>query len=681
MRIKSIKLLLATGVLVLASLACGLGGSDGGEATEAPAATSTSAPTNTPEPAVSLGDEYRSEDGGFAFRQVSGWNTEEFFGIASHSPPDADEDTGPTILLIGGLNETDYTLDSAFAEFTAEFGGDGADMTFGEPYDLTVAGADARAMDISGSTPGGGQATGRVVVVLVTPRQSLVAFGFSRDADWDSYVSETFDAVVASLSFFEPAFDPNTQDTGVDEGILEEVRQWATTATASTQYGEEGWSANQATGEPDVYPDCGDSVFAWASEDYSTVEWIEVGYENPVTPLEIHIYETYNPGGVISVDVRDVSGDLHNVYSASAGTMDDCASVLSIYPTLDVQISSVRITIDQAPANDWVEIDAVELVGHEGQAGMDEVPAADGSAAFEIPDGFLWRNGGESGIGDDEYSALGGMDVDSNGFLYASDNIHGIWIYDAQGSFVQQIDHNEFNNPNDVAVSEQGGGYIVAISWGNNSVFVMDFNGNILTRFGSEGNGPGQFGTFSPQSVTVDLNNNIYVLDNNETDDEEDLDRIQVFDIDGNYLYEWTIEDDFYSATAIEFWAGPTPAEDRIFVLGFLGGYIMEFDLQGNLVRTEIGLDALDFSGPQDLAMDLEGNFYVTTWTPDGVMKLDHDGNLLGHFGVEIEDGDNPWGEGGFYQPGGVAVAPDGSQVYANDWSGDYAYITAFEYE
>jgi hypothetical protein len=39
------------------------------------------------------------------------------------------------------------------------------------------------------------------------------------------------------------------------------------------------------------------------------------------------------------------------------------------------------------------------------------------------------------------------------------------------------------------------------------------------------------------------------------------------------------------------------------------------------------------------------------------------------------------WPDGGFYQPAGAAALADGSRVFAADWSGGFAYITAFEFK
>jgi hypothetical protein len=143
-----------------------------------------------------------------------------------------------------------------------------------------------------------------------------------------------------------------------------ETRQWAISATASSEYGATGWSAMQATGAPDT-PECGDYTTAWASEGYDTVEWIELDYDTPVLPTEVNIYQTYNPNQVIQVALRDLEGNYQTVYLGTPkDESDDCPFVLNIpIEGIDWQVDGVRITIDQTELEDWNEIDAVELVG------------------------------------------------------------------------------------------------------------------------------------------------------------------------------------------------------------------------------------------------------------------------------------------------------------------------------
>ena len=632
-------------------------------------------PEPTSAPVVELGEEIRSAEGGFSFNAVSGWEAEELFGLASTSSPDAEENKGPSIFLVGALTDEEMALDEGFAEFMASFSEDELQMEVVNTFETEIAGIAARGADLTNTAEDGTALAGQVLFTMASPQQTFIAFGFAPTDRWNTETATWFDAVVNSVAFFPPEVE---SAAAADV----EVRQWAMGAAASSQYSEPGWSAQQAVGEPDLYPDCGDSVSAWASSSSSTVEWLEVVYTTPVVPTEINIYETYNPGQIVTVEVRDQNNELHSVYTASPQTLDDCATILTVFPDVDFAVSAVRITVDQSVVNNWAEIDAVELVGltdsETAVSTADSAPTNE-PVTIEPQEGFLWQAGGESGFSSDQLGVPDGMDVDANGFLYVADRSHGIWFFNPDGTFGDLLESDTFNNPTDVDTSTQGSGLIAVASWGNNNISVFDYGGNLLTSFGSEGNGAGEFALFSPQDLTLDLDQNIYVLDNNEDANGDAWDRIQVFDVAGNYLYEWTIDEEFFAPTALKFWAGSTRDEDRIFVLGFIGGYIIEYDLQGNLIR-RIGEDALGFTGPQDLDLDEAGNFYVAVWTPDSVMKLDHDGNLLDQWGISVDDDAGGVPAGAFYQPFGVAVQPDGSEAYVSEWTGDYAYVTGFEF-
>jgi hypothetical protein len=139
--------------------------------------------------------------------------------------------------------------------------------------------------------------------------------------------------------------------------------QWASAARASSQYEADRWAATQALGQLNVLT-CDDESKAWASADVG-VEWLELDYSQPVRPTEIRIYEVWRPGSIVKVEVRDVSGKYHQVYSASPQPVGNCLRTLRI-PVTTVQelISTVRITVDQTTTRDWNEIDAVRLLGY-----------------------------------------------------------------------------------------------------------------------------------------------------------------------------------------------------------------------------------------------------------------------------------------------------------------------------
>jgi DNA-binding beta-propeller fold protein YncE len=629
------------------------------------------------------GDDYRSQEGGFAFAPAEEYQLEEFFGMISMEAPGADPDYGPAFLLVGGLNEEEMTSEQLIDKFVEDSTADpDADITVSNRTSITIGGIDELMVDLSG-TVDDQDVAGRVVVVLPTPTQQFSLFGFTPADQWDEF-EPLFDAVLSSITFFEPTqieFEFETDEDAATqaeselsaEPAAEEIRQWASEATASSEWGSTGWAAYQAAGEPDTLTQgCADDVTAWAAEGSDTVEWIELTYETAVVPSEIHIIQTYTPDQVVLVEVVDLLGSSTTVYTGEPEDVGDvCPYTLTVPVDVDFEVKTIKITLDQSILAYWNEIDAVELVGYpagtEGQA----APAVPEGSTTE---GVLWRFGGEDGREEGQMGGVDGMDVGPDGLLYVTDETFGIRIIDpVDGSQVALIKHDDFWQPTDVQVAPDGKVYVA--DWGANEVFIFSADWEIITHFGEDGNGPGQFGTFSPDSLAVSPDGDIYVLDDNETDDEEDFTRIQVFDADGKYLREFPIETDDPEIEEMDF--GP---EGNLYLVDWFGDIIYKYSPQGELLG-QVGEEALNWAGPRDVAIDQAGNLYVAIWSPEGVMKLDPQGNLVAQFGAEVEDGEHLWPEGGFYSLYGVAVMPDGSAVFASDWSGYYSYITAFEFK
>ncbi len=353
--------LVALLILTLVTLACGLGGGDE-EPTAAPPPTNPPVPTDTPEPpppATELGEEYSSDFGGFAFQAIPGYTVEEAFGFASMEAPDADPELGPAVLMIGSAveegTEAPVSNEGLYDDFTADLE---TGIQVSEPREITVGGRPGLITDVSGDFEGV-EMNGQAVFVAVSPTQHFTMFGVAPGERWHGELAPLFEAVVASISFFEPTSE---LDFGEDE-MGEEIRQWATFATASSEYGDPEWAAFQATGAPDTF-ECGDYRTAWASSSSSTVEWIELTYATPVYPTEVNIIQTYNPNQVLFVDLLDVDGEYHDVYLGEPGEVSECPYTLSIpVEYADYQVIAVKITIDQSVLGSWNEIDAVELVG------------------------------------------------------------------------------------------------------------------------------------------------------------------------------------------------------------------------------------------------------------------------------------------------------------------------------
>ena len=96
-----------------------------------------------------------------------------------------------------------------------------------------------------------------------------------------------------------------------------------------------------------------------------------------------------------------------------------------------------------------------------------------------------------------------------------------------------------FRQVTDVAWDAAGNTYI-SDGYINSRVAKVDKDGNWVKSWGEPGNGPGQFNT--PHSIAADAQGNVYVADRGNR-------RIQVFDGDGKFLRQITIDVPFDSRT------------------------------------------------------------------------------------------------------------------------------------
>lgn len=143
------------------------------------------------------------------------------------------------------------------------------------------------------------------------------------------------------------------------------VRQWASGASGTSQYGEDSWSFMQATGEPDTDA-CGDFTTAWASSTSTGNDILALEFDQEVIATQINIYETYNPGSIVRVDVGNSdTGDVFELpNSADPPGNTECPGVFTVDVTaIDTPVDRVIIYLDQSIGGSWNEIDAVELVG------------------------------------------------------------------------------------------------------------------------------------------------------------------------------------------------------------------------------------------------------------------------------------------------------------------------------
>jgi streptogramin lyase len=189
-----------------------------------------------------------------------------------------------------------------------------------------------------------------------------------------------------------------------------------------------------------------------------------------------------------------------------------------------------------------------------------------------------------------------------------------------------------FRQPTDVAWDSRGNIYITD-GYINSRVAKYDKNGDWVKEWGTKGEGPGQFNT--PHSIVIDRKDNVYVGDRGNR-------RIQVFDTDGKFLRQWTVDvvPDF-TTRAVN---GPTPPPGSISGVGapnslcippgqnevmFLGestwpGRVFKLTLEGRVLGVigKSGRNLKQFSGAHALACPTENEIYVAESSNWRVQKI-----------------------------------------------------------
>jgi len=616
-----------------------------------------------------LGDEYRSVEGGYAFEVVPGYELEEFYGLVSMQTPDADPDVGPSIMLIGGINDESKSSSQLLDDFVSGLGQEGE---ISNQREVTVDGVPGITVDFEG-TPEGKSAMGRAVFVAVTPKQMFSLFVVAPPDLWDEELKSTFEAVLATISFFEPQVDTTELDESgpvevAEPPVQEVVRQWASSATASSEYSSPDWSADQATGAPDT-PECGDIETAWASMQSDGVDWLEVSYDIPVIPTEVNIYESHTPTQIVKVELVDPSNTYHEIYTAVPEMKVDCPFVLSIQVgDADYQAVAVRITVDQSIIDlPWDEIDAVELVGlvkGEGESGVEIAPPVGG---ITMPDSTLWRVS-EDSLGR-ALGTFGDIAVSDDGRIYVPDNGNGVFIFDVDGNLLDLIDHEDLQNPVDVKVGPDGNIYVA--DYFADAILIFTPDGEFISKFGESGNGPGQFGAFGPKALAVCPDNTIYAVDDNKDDDNNPFFRLIMFTADGEYLGEMLIEEGFPLGM-------DCGVDGYLYIVNYTGHNIQKRDTDGNIVAY-LGGDALQGMAPQYIAFDKAGYMYLTVADETGLVILDPAGNFMGRFGYDEDYDVSPWPDGAMNQPKGIAVLADGSRIFFTDYANSQPFLEALD--
>jgi hypothetical protein len=142
--------------------------------------------------------------------------------------------------------------------------------------------------------------------------------------------------------------------------------QWAISATASSAYQDAKesapYSANQATGVPNVEK-FGDDGSAWTSKTADGgIEWLDLKYPKAVHATEVRVRESCASGSVIRVELFDEAGAPHLAWGGNDPTTELNYLIVS-FPKTEFKTDRVKVTLATNVVPGWNEIDAVQLVG------------------------------------------------------------------------------------------------------------------------------------------------------------------------------------------------------------------------------------------------------------------------------------------------------------------------------
>ena len=162
---------------------------------------------------VTLGDVVRDEGCGYTFRKIPGYTLSGTPGWGYWmAAPDAKSDTGPAIdIFCVGSISTARTNDDVIKMLKANSSStpEANPIIYSNQRNVTIGGVNAVSLDSTVTTPDGIAVKGQEIFAMVTPYREFTIIVEALSDKWDE-THPYFEAVVNSVTFFEPTITPTT---------------------------------------------------------------------------------------------------------------------------------------------------------------------------------------------------------------------------------------------------------------------------------------------------------------------------------------------------------------------------------------------------------------------------------------------------------------------------------------
>jgi DNA-binding beta-propeller fold protein YncE len=197
-----------------------------------------------------------------------------------------------------------------------------------------------------------------------------------------------------------------------------------------------------------------------------------------------------------------------------------------------------------------------------------------------------------------------GVAVDRQNRVYVSDEwTNTISVFDAGGNFLRKwgeagSGEGELSRPAGLVCDRDGN--LIVVDAGNNRLQVFTGDGKFVAAYGRGGDGQGEFN--QPWGITLDKDDNIYVADWKNH-------RIQKLSPDGRFLMKIG-----------EY--GAVPVAPNSYGVTYLGPFISSLPISE---YPKAGL----LNHPTDVAVDPDGDIYVTDWANHRVSIFDAEGRPI----------------------------------------------------